>query len=143
EADFIVINKCDLLAAEQLTCLNAALNEAFPGTPRCEISARNGHGLARWFEQLLSNHPSGRPAMAVDYALYAEGEALLGWLNATLRLSGPVPFDGNAQLRQLAAQLQTRLAAQGAEIAHLKMTLDPEAGLGDLAVINLVRNDYC
>ena len=35
------------------------------------------------------------------------------------------------------------LAEAKAEIAHLKMTLEPEdAGLGDLAVINLVRNDY-
>ena len=32
--------------------------------------------------------------------------------------------------------------AHNAEVAHLKMTLNPDEGLGDLAVINLVRNDF-
>jgi hypothetical protein len=80
--------------------------------------------------------------MAVDYELYAEGEALLGWLNATVELRAGTPFDGNAVLKEFAAVMQQHLARRGAEIAHLKMTLDPEGGLGDLAVINLVRNDY-
>ena len=34
------------------------------------------------------------------------------------------------------------LLVQGAEVAHLKMTLSPDVGLGDIAVINLVRNDF-
>ena len=80
--------------------------------------------------------------MAVDYEIYAEGEALLGWLNATVALRATTAFDGNLALREFAAALQSRLMAAGAEIAHLKMTLDPDGGIGDLAVINLVRNDY-
>ena len=36
-----------------------------------------------------------------------------------------------------------RIASLGAEIAHLKMTLSPDHALsGDLAIINLVRNDF-
>ncbi|HYV30331.1 MAG TPA: GTP-binding protein [Candidatus Binatia bacterium] len=142
EADLIVINKCDLLAAEQRNSLNTALEENFPTTRRFEISARKGIGLEEWFERLMTDSPSGRPAMALDYEVYAQGEALLGWLNATLDLNADVPFDGNGLLKELAANLQDRLARQGAEIAHLKLTLDPEVGLGDLGVINLVRNDY-
>ena len=39
--------------------------------------------------------------------------------------------------------MQAYLSEQGAEIAHLKMTLSPDAGLGgDVAIINLVRNDF-
>jgi hypothetical protein len=45
-------------------------------------------------------------------------------------------------LKELAGGVQRRLREQAAEIAHLKMTLSPDAGLGDIAVINLVRNDY-
>ena len=50
---------------------------------------------------------SSRPAMDVDYDVYAEGEALLGWLNATCRLSAADPFDGNRFLQLLAARMST------------------------------------
>ena len=79
--------------------------------------------------------------MEVDYDVYAEGEALLGWLNCTAHLSSKRAFNGNEVLRQLAGELQRRLNTHSAEVAHLKMTLNPDEGLGDLAVINLVRND--
>ena len=45
-------------------------------------------------------------------------------------------------MTQFAAHVQSQLEAQHHEIAHLKMTLSPEDGLGDLAVINLIRNDF-
>ena len=80
--------------------------------------------------------------MEVDYELYAQGEALLGWLNATVQISAQAPFDGNALLRALADGIQSRLKEAQAEVAHLKMTLDPDKGIGGLAVINLVRNDW-
>ena len=78
--------------------------------------------------------------MEVDYEIYAEGEALLGWLNATVQLAADTPFDSEAVLLTLARGIHTQLA--GAEIAHLKMTLNPAGGLGDIAVINLVRSDF-
>ena len=136
EADLIVINKCDLVSAEQLAGLRSSLHENFPKATLFEISARQGTGLETWFTSITTGQQSVRPSMAVDYELYAEGEALLGWLNATVELSADAPFDGNAFL------MQARLSREGAEIAHLKMTLDPESSIGDLAVINLVRNDY-
>lgn len=80
--------------------------------------------------------------MEVDYELYAEGEALLGWLNATVQLTGAPDFDSEAVLKGLARDIQQRLALRGGEIAHLKMTLSPDFGLGDVAAINLVRSDF-
>ena len=142
EADVIVINKRDLLDPEQLTELRTALSAQFSSAQIFEISARNSQGLADWFARIASGAQASRPAMEVDYEIYAEGEALLGWLNASVKLAAPAAFDGNAVLSILAAAMQKRLAHDAAEIAHLKMTLDPENGIGDLAVINLVRNDY-
>jgi hypothetical protein len=81
-----------------------------------------------------------REAPDIDYELYAEGEALLGWLNASALLSSVLPFDGNALLKRIGDDIQSRLAANGAEVAHLKMTLSPDEG-NDLGVINLVRGD--
>ena len=69
-------------------------------------------------------------------------EALLGWLNCTVLFSAKKAFDANRFLKELAGEVQTRLRAEGAEVAHLKMTLRPEGGLGQIGVVNLVRNDY-
>jgi len=143
EADLIVINKSDAVDAPQLGALRSKLAEEFPRAEVLAVSARTGAGLDDWFARIEFAEQSTRDTMPVDYALYGEGEALLGWLNATVVLQGASgEFDGNEAVRQLANALQQRLAAANAEIAHLKMTLSPNAGLSDLAVINLVRNDH-
>ena len=80
--------------------------------------------------------------MEVDYTVYADGEALLGWLNCTAQLAAAEAFDGNNFLRELAGQVQQRLGAAKAEVAHLKMTLSPDSGQWDIGVVNLVRNDF-
>ena len=142
EADLIVINKCELPDAPRLAALRAALVRQFPRAEVLTVSARNGTGLEEWFARIAAAAPRSDAAMEVDYAVYADGEALLGWLNATVRLDASAPFDGNLLLKRFAENIQLRLKAAGAEVAHLKMTLDPDAAVGDLAVINLVRNDY-
>ena len=142
EADLIVINKTDTLNADQQHELGRVLGEAFPNREIFHASARTGLGLEPWFARITSGEQTGGEAMTVDYEVYAEGEALLGWLNCTVQLAAKKPFDGNEFLQSLATDLQKRLRQCGAEIAHLKMTLDPDGGLGELAVINLVRNDF-
>ena len=139
EADLLVITKSDLLDAARLDRLKAALTEAFPGKDILAVSVRTGAGVDQWFDRLQTSAPLLRPAMAVDYDLYAEGEALLGWLNATVVLQGSA-LDANALLKALAEDLRTRLGE--AEIAHLKMTFSPDGGLGDIAAVSLVRSDF-
>ncbi len=140
EADLIVITKSELWPADRLQALRARLGEEFPHAETLAVSVRENRGLAQWFAQLETGEQRPRATMEVDYDLYAEGEALLGWLNATVQLAGAGEFDSEAVLTQLAREIQRRLA--GAEIAHLKMTLSPDGGLGDIAVINLVRSDF-
>jgi Ni2+-binding GTPase involved in maturation of urease and hydrogenase len=140
EAEVIAVNKIDLLTPQRRTRLVAALNERFPKARVVEMSARSGEGLAEWFDLIAGGDLGSGPTMDVDYEVYAEGEALLGWLNATATLGADVPVDGNALLRELAGRVHARLRGQDVEIAHLKMTLTPAAG-SDIAVANLVRSD--
>lgn len=142
EADIIVINKCDLLEADRLTQLRQALAVEYPRAELREVSARNGLGLDAWFDRIAVADQAAGVAMDVDYEVYAEGEALLGWLNCTVELSARTAIDGNALLMELAKGIQQTLNNSGAEVAHLKMTLAPLEGLGELAVVNLVRNDF-
>jgi hypothetical protein len=139
EADLLVITKTDLLDEARLERLRTRLAAEFPGKDIIAVSVRTGAGVEAWFERMLGGEQVSRPVMAVDYDLYAEGEALLGWLNATVAVAGPA-FDANALLRALADDLRQRLG--DAEIAHLKMTFSPDEGLGDIAAVSLVRSDY-
>jgi G3E family GTPase len=142
EADLIVINKCDTLNASDLAALQSALARAYPQAEVLTVSARRGDGLDAWFARLLAQDQVARRVMEVDYEVYADGEARLGWLNATVQLSSAKEFDANAVLARIAADIQARVNASGGEIAHLKMTFSPEGGLNDLAAVNLVRSDF-
>jgi G3E family GTPase len=139
EADIIVINKRDLLSPAQRESLEREIEGRYPQAGVVSVSARTGEALDEWFTR-LSGTLAARAAMDVDYDVYAEGEALLGWLNATCRVSSSQLFDGNRLLLLLAERVQRELAGAGIEIAHFKMTLAPDSG-GDLAVLNLVRTD--
>ena len=142
EADIIVINKRELLDDARHAELTTKLSIEFPKAKRISVSARSGAGLDEWFARIVTAEQPEGAAMAVDYEVYADGEALLGWLNCTVSLEAVESFDGNAVLQSLARRMQELLNAAGVEIAHLKMTLSPEEGLGDIAVINVVRNDF-
>jgi G3E family GTPase len=141
EAEVIVVNKTDLLPPERVERLVMAMRERFPAAQVIVASARDGVGITEWMEKIEAHDAKLTGAMTVDYETYADGEALLGWLNATVELNADEPADGNALLLSLAEQLQARLSAESAEVAHLKMTLTPLDSGSDIAVINLVRGD--
>jgi hypothetical protein len=91
----------------------------------------------------MDEEQSAQTAMTVDYQIYADGEALLGWLNCTVQLSAEDAFDSKAFLTRVATEIQDRLKATGTEVAHMKMTLSPDGSLsGEIAGINVVRNDF-
>lgn len=135
EADLLVINKVDAVAPARVAALRAALAERYPAARIAEISARTGAGVAEWIDSLAGATGSGR-VLEIDYDTYAEGEALLGWLNCTARLDGEA--DGDELLLGIATRVHADLAAAGLEIAHLKLTLVPDEG-GGIAVVNAVR----
>ncbi|MCA9027889.1 MAG: cobalamin biosynthesis protein P47K [Planctomycetaceae bacterium] len=139
EADIIVVNKTDLLTDDERDRLVEAVESRWPQAKVMTMSARGSDGVEEWLEAVFSTDLDSIPSMEVDYDIYADGEALLGWLNLQATADGD-DFDGNRWLLDLAGHLQTRLSAEGAEIAHLKMTLTPDQGR-DIAVANLVRGE--
>jgi G3E family GTPase len=142
EADHIAINKIDSISDGQLQMLKEALACEYPEARVFEISAREGTGLTGWFDFLLSEEMDSRRYLDIDYEKYADGEALLGWLNATLVIrAGDDDFDGNALLATLAESLRDSLASRDVNIAHLKMTLTPMDNPYEIAAVNLVRDD--
>lgn len=137
EADLIVVNKIDQLESSMQTKLVDALTAEFPRAEVLCISAKDGAGLDAWFDRVLASDAPERGTMELDYDEYAAGEALLGWLNATIAVTSQARFDGNALLLRLAEAIRARVAVRDGEIAHLKMTLEHR---GQLSVVSVVGN---
>ena len=96
-----------------------------------------------WFDLITTTEQVARTAMQVDYQVYADGEALLGWLNCTAQLKARQAFAADALLEELAGAIQTHLRGVKAQVAHLKMTLSPDASQPEIiAGVSLVRNDF-
>ena len=146
EAECIVINKIDLADDALRDQLRQALVREFRQARLFELSAREGTGVEAWCEAMLSERSAAAAIGDLDYDRYADGEALLGWLNADIRLAAHEAeqggeFDGNGLLLELLMTIRGELAATGFEIAHLKATLSVEGDDYELAAANLVRTD--
>ncbi|MEM9444430.1 MAG: GTP-binding protein [Verrucomicrobiota bacterium] len=141
EAELLVINKCDLVEAAQLDLLKRKLLELYPDKRVVVCSAKEGEGVESWFDLLMSEGMNPNAVMAIDYERYGKGEAMLGWLNATLHLNWNEETDGNEFLKWFGQEVQRGLEASGCEVAHLKMTLGPMDDPLEIAAGNLVRSE--
>ena len=138
EADLILINRIDELTPAELTELHTLLDEQYPDTPRLAVSAKTGLGFDACFEFLDQTGNFGRRVLDIDYDIYAEGEAELGWLNSSIQLAASAEFSLDEFLLDVIRGLKQRLVADGLEVAHLKVIGLSAAAFG---VANLVSRD--
>ena len=148
EADIILINKIDLLSAEELEALIAKAKERWPETDVMTVSAKSGEGVAEWLETVRSRKAAGNRLAVVDYDLYADGEAAYGWLNAAYTYNEKetdYAADAKAFLDKLAESFDSR----GIAVGHVKFMLyagDREwignlTGTADTASLREVERD--
>lgn len=128
EADIILLNKVDTLDAADQAELLAAATELFPDTPIRAISALKDTGVAEWLTVALAGAPVGQRIVEVDYDVYAEGEAVLGWLNAAAALTAQRAVDWKALAVAVLNGIKNASVARKAEIAHAKVFLSTDSG---------------
>lgn len=138
EADFVILNRIDELEPDEVEELAALIEAEQPGAPILRMSARTGAGFEALLEMLEQRGAFGRRILDLDYDIYAEGEAELGWLNSSLRVSSEGGFALDELLLGIVERLRQSLAEADAETAHLKAI-----GLweGFYGVANLVSSD--
>ena len=137
EADFVILNRIDELTEDEVDDLTRLLSEQYANIPIIRLSAKSGIGFEALCEFLDQQGAFGQRVMDVDYDIYAEGEAELGWLNCQAKLNAKAPIDLDLFLMQLLGRLHKDLVAADAEVAHLKVIGMAE---GVYAVSNLVSN---
>ncbi|MCE5284645.1 MAG: hypothetical protein LLG02_02180 [Pelosinus sp.] len=119
EADNIVINKIDLLTAETVENLKKRTIARWPTTSVFAISAQTGTGISEWLFDVLAEQKAGMHLAEVDYDIYAEGEAVLGWLNTSFEIKGN-QIDCEALLRSLLSGLGERFDGSQVAVGHVK-----------------------
>lgn len=137
EADFVVLNRIDQLSAPEIQELEDSLSTEYPDRPVLRMSAKTGEGFEGYLEFLQQSGQFGKRVLDIDYDIYAEGEAELGWLNCQAHLAASEAVDLDGLLLRLVQSLQQRMVDAGIEIAHLK-----SIGMwdGNYAVANAVSN---
>lgn len=138
EADAVLINRIDELSPAEIDELTSIVQDDQPGIPVLRISARTGAGFDALTELLDQQGDFGRRILDIDYDVYADGEAELGWLNSSLRVSAPQTFPLDGLLLEIVTRLRDSLGAAEAETAHLKTI-----GLweGFFGVANLISSE--
>jgi Ni2+-binding GTPase involved in maturation of urease and hydrogenase len=128
EADAIAINKSDLISFAEASDLESVVRDRFPETPVFSISAKTGAGFDSWLAFVRSGVRPGLRIADVDYDVYAQGEAELGWLNARVEVEAAELVDWHAFAGKLVRNLKESLGESDAEVAHVKVLLSAESG---------------
>jgi G3E family GTPase len=136
EADAVVINRIDEMASEAVAEAAALVAKEFPGVPMLRMSAKTGAGFEALTELLDQQGAFGRKILDIDYDTYAEGEAELGWLNASFRVTAPQPVALDGLLLDVVQRLAAALRQDGLEVAHLKAIGLSEVSFGVANVVS-------
>jgi len=136
EADALVITRTDLVDAARVERLRAKLAATYPHATIFAVSLRDESGLDAWFSFLETGTLGTQTARDADDALVAEGEAQLGWLNATIEFTLREPVQADELLRAVGRHFQAAL--DGIQLLHLKIALRPDEAK-DVALLNLTQ----
>jgi len=126
EADLILISKVDLLTLSMVDDLLSQVRKAFPSAIVQPLSTEKNVGLDDWLDHVLHKTTAGNTLLDMDYDRYAEGEAVLGWLNARFELRTTTGV-----WHTFADTIMTRLHQQFSErnlpIGHVKLIIESES----------------
>lgn len=123
EAELIILTKTELLNPEEVKSLFARLQQLAGKIPIRLLSAKTGVGVSEWVDQLLTVRSVGHTGVDLDYEIYGQAEASLGWLNATVDLVSDQEFSPAALGESVVAKVQEQCRVAESAIAHLKVLL--------------------
>lgn len=130
EADILIINKVDLLSEAETANVKKLAEDIYPEKRILYQNSLNGNNICGWIETLeecygADSHQA--TPLEIDYDIYGEGEALLGWLNADLELHSK---DAAGWGYRLINNIYQRICDEELPIGHLKFYMNG-AGFDD------------
>ncbi len=123
ESDIILLTKVDRLDLNDRERLLGRLASKYPGTTVLPVSAQSEEGIGEWLTTLRRKRDCGMRILQIDYDRYAHGEAVLGWLNATVRISDK-QTDWKDLLRSIVLELSESFNKENLPVGHLKAIIE-------------------
>jgi Ni2+-binding GTPase involved in maturation of urease and hydrogenase len=123
EAELIILSKSELLNLEELESLTEQLQKVARETPILSVSAKTGAGVNEWVDRILSARPVQNAPLDLDYAIYGQAEASLGWLNATVELVSGQEFLLAELGKGIVVRIREQCRVTNSAIAHVKILL--------------------
>ena len=123
ESDIILIGKSDTKTPVEIEALIERTSAAYPSSTVLSVSAVTGEGVDEWLGDVTKSNGSGLKIVSVDYDTYANGEAVLGWLNGTIQLTGE-SIDWDDLVTNFMANLGDRFDSAGYAVGHVKAILE-------------------
>ena len=143
EADLIVLNKIDLISAEEAEKRVAFIKASFPDTPVLTMSALTGEGVDAVVDHLMS-HKAAAEHREIGYGseAFIAAENLLSWYNRRVFLEEKADknIDFNTVIADVFEAIRSGLRAQNNNVPHLKAFASGEGE--DFVKASLIGVDY-
>jgi G3E family GTPase len=123
EADILILNKIDLLTAEQSKALEAALKPDFGSKLILHQNSLNDEDISRWMEAVEFAGQGSRSSLDIDYEIYGDGEARLAWLDKSITIHSD-RGDSVFITRRIIGLVFDQIQANQFTIGHLKFFLE-------------------
>ncbi|GAK54024.1 cobalamin synthesis protein P47K [Candidatus Moduliflexus flocculans] len=142
EAGLIVMNKSDLLNAEDRTELEHLAQRHFPAASFRLQNSLESNSVSAWLHE-LETISRGFPeqSLEIDYARYGGGEAKLAWLDQDISFVVP-PGQGRAALLLLIGAIIDALRRQNAPIGHVKFLAKGDTYEQKISFVTLAAPDW-
>ena len=123
EADILILNKIDLLNAEQLEEVKQAIQHDYSGKKILLQNSFQQQDIREWLNCIDEEAIAQKKSLELDYEIYGAGEAKLAWLDAVLQIHTEKTPAFKAGIF-LAETIHQRIKHQQLTIGHLKYLID-------------------
>jgi len=121
EADIIVLNKIDSLSEEEIKKIMDFIKTKFKAADVVCVSAKNNLNIDKWINKIYDVNATKARTLDIDYKVYGDAEARLGWLNLTASLESEKDVNITCFIEKVMNELKSEFIKNNFEIAHLKI----------------------
>jgi Ni2+-binding GTPase involved in maturation of urease and hydrogenase len=127
DAGTILIGKSDLLDERGMNALIENTKYIYKDAVVEACSSKKGLGLSAWLDMAMASVYSESKPVEMDYDIYAEGEAVLGWLNTELLLASEMEVDWATWFRKMISNLAAEIDKQNLVVGHVKAIIQADS----------------
>lgn len=135
EAEVLGINKTDLTSQRELQEITDLVKRINSRARILKLSAKTGAGLDRIIELILQEEHQPYSFPRVDYDVYTEAEAELGWFNGSWTIIAEQGFKPRELIKDLLIKIAREVKKRRGKIAHLKLHFITEKGRGKASLV--------